>query len=106
MVTKGGNLMLPSIPGHSNTLLSLTSCHMPAEVLEALVLTLKKGGNPIWPEVKEQVWGCLLAVCGLSGWPEAALAEQHWSGLSYSSAVPWRATGAPSPAPRSHRCQR
>lgn len=47
MVTKGGTLKLPSVPGHLNTLLSLISCHMPAEVLEALVLALKKGGKPI-----------------------------------------------------------
>lgn len=57
--------MPPLVPSHLNTLLSLISCHMPAVVLETLVLALKKGENPVWPEVKEQVGGCLLTVCGL-----------------------------------------
>lgn len=65
MVTKGGTLMLPLVPSHSNTLHSLISCRVPAVVSEALVLALKKGGNPIWPEVKRQVGGWLLAACVL-----------------------------------------
>lgn len=65
IVTKGGTLMPPLVPSCLNTLLSLISCHMPAVVLEALVLALKKGEKFHMVGRKGAVRDCLSATCGL-----------------------------------------
>lgn len=64
MVAIGGILMPPLVPSHLNTLLSHIPCHMPAVELQALMLALKKGGHPIWSEVKEKRGSCFLVPCG------------------------------------------
>lgn len=66
------------VPSHLNTLLSLISCHMTAVELQALVLALKKGGNPIWSEVKEQRESCLLVPCGPSPGRSAQVRTELW----------------------------
>lgn len=97
VVTKGSStLMHPLVPSLLNILLSLISCHMPAVVLAALVLALKKWENPVRPELREQVKGCLLAVCRLS---------LAWGSPGQDTvAVPQRATETSSSAAPSQKC--
>lgn len=66
------------VPSHLNTLLSLISCHMTAVELQALVLALKKGGNPIWSEVKEQRESWFLVPCGPSPGRSAQVRTELW----------------------------
>lgn len=87
--------MPPLLPSHLNTLLSHVSCHMPAVELQALMLALKKGGHPIWSEVKDQRESCFLVPCGPSPGRAAQVGARALE-------VPQIATGAPSPAPPSH----
>lgn len=65
LVTKEGILMPPLAPSHLNTSFTL-SCHMSAVEIQALMLALKKGGHPIWSEVKEQKESCVLVPCRAS----------------------------------------